>query len=595
MIAELRQLLPYISRHRGAFLLGSLFLVVANGCGLAIPRFIGHIVDVLKSAAGSGELTLGRELIGMSLLLVALAIASGIGRFAMRWLMIGSSRRIEFELRNDFFRHLLTLEPAFFQKMPIGDLMARATNDLNAVRMLLGPGIMYTLNVTVTLAVALSLMISIDGKLTLIGLIPLPLLSLLVWLISGRLHKGFEAIQEHFSRITSRVQENFSGIRVVKAFSREGAETERFQSASEDYYRRNLHLVRMMALFMPTMRLLSGSSLVLILLYGGRAVQSERISLGELISFIQYIILLGWPMTALGWVTGLIQRGSASWSRIKRIMDTEPSIRSLAPPPASAVPAIRAEAGIDLRISGLSFAYGDQPILDEINLDLPVGGTLGIVGPTGSGKTTLLRLLPRLIDPPKGTIFLGGKDITEMPLVELRANIGWVGQEPLSFSESLGGNLRFSRPDASDADLDEAARDAALLQEVLNFPAGWETQIGERGINLSGGQKQRACLARALLSDARLLILDAPFSSVDTHTEESILQALRAQLGRRNLILVSHRVSTVRLADEIIVLDAGRIVERGTHGQLLTARGLYAQLNERQLLEEKLGEGELGE
>jgi ATP-binding cassette subfamily B multidrug efflux pump len=594
-IGELRQLLPYLARHRGALFLGGIFLLVANLSGLAIPWYVGSIVDGLKNAAGAEEVILSSVILGQALLLVGLAIVSGIGRFSMRWLMIGSSRRIEFELRNDFFDHLLTLEPAFFQRMPIGDLMARATNDLNAVRMMLGPGIMYTVNVVTTLAIALTLMSAIDGRLTLIGLMPLPLLSLLIWLISGRLHRGFEAIQEHFSRITSRVQENFSGIRVVKAFSREEAETDRFQSASHDYYRRNLHLVRMMALFMPTMRLFSGSALVLILFYGGHAVQEGRITLGQLIAFIQYLILLGWPMTALGWVTGLIQRGSASWSRIRKIMDTQPTIRSprvVAPDAQVSAPGI--QAGIDLRIENLSFSHGAVPVLHGIDLHLPAGGSLGIVGPTASGKTTLLRLLPRLLDTPAGSIFLDGRDITELPLPELRRAIGWVGQEPLIFSETLSRNLRFGHPDASDEDLEQAARDAAIMSEIESFPAGWETKIGERGINLSGGQKQRACLARALLSEARLLILDAPFSSVDTHTEEAILRALRAQLGRRSLILVSHRISTVRLTDEILVLDGGRIVERGAHAELVRGNGLYAQLHERQLLEEGLDDGKIG-
>ena len=588
LIRQLRLLLPYLAGHRGALLLGAFFVVLANLSGLAIPWYIGGIVDGLKAATAEGGTLSEGALLRQALLLVALAVVSGIGRFAMRWLMIGASRRVEFELRNDFFEHLLTLEPDFFQRTPVGDLMSRATNDLNAVRMMLGPGIMYTLNIIVTLVIALSLMVAIDGKLTLIGLLPLPLLSLLIWLISGRLHRGFEAIQEHFSRITSRVQENFSGIRVVKAFSREEAETERFQSASFDYYRRNLHLVRMMALFMPTMRLLSGSALVLIIYYGGRAVQTDRITLGQLIAFIQYLILLSWPMTALGWVTGLIQRGSASWARIRKVMDTEATIRSPLAVPADPVDLARAE----LRIDNLHFSYGGEEVLRGIDLRLRPGGTLGIVGPTGGGKTTLLRLIPRLLETPTGSIFLGGHDVTELPLGDLRRSIGWVGQEPLVFSESLERNLLLAKPEAAPAERDAAALDAGLLGEIEAFPDGWETMIGERGINLSGGQKQRASLARALLSDASLLILDAPFSSVDTHTEENILQSLRAQLGRRSMILVSHRVSTVRLADEIVVLDGGRIVERGSHAELLELGMLYAKLHERQLLEEEtLGEG----
>ncbi len=582
-IRSLLRLLPYLSRRRGHYALGALCLLVMNAATIALPWIIGGIVDMLRATHESGGALPSAFIPQKVLLLTSIALVGGAGMFGMRWLLIGASRRIEFEIRQDFFAHLMRLDLPFFGRTPVGDLMARSGSDLNAVRMLLGPGVMYSINTLTMLIFTLSLMFLIDWKLTLLGLSPLPILSVLIYFISSRFHSGFTRIQEQYSRLSTRVQENLSGIRVIKAFGREQHEEVRFAREGWAYYHENLKLYRMMALFMPILRMLSGVAIVLILFYGGRAVAAERISIGELVAFIQYMIRLSWPMAALGWVTGIVQRGIASWQRMLVIMDTEgadatdPSLES------------SERLGGELEIRRLSFSYEGEQVLKEIDLILPAGSSLGIIGPTGSGKTTLLRLLPRLEEPAPGTIFLGGRDITELPLQSLRRTVAWAGQEPLLFSESLAENMRYGDPDVSPERRDQVAAEAGILDEVRGFGEGWDTLIGERGVNLSGGQKQRLTLARAFLKDASILLLDSPFASVDTHTEESILAALRARGGRQSTILVSHRVSTVRHCDQIVVLDRGKIVEQGSHTELLAVGGLYHRLHERQLIEEELG------
>jgi ATP-binding cassette, subfamily B, multidrug efflux pump len=583
LIRSLLRLLPYLSRRKRRFALGVGCLLVMNASTIALPWIIGSIVDMLRAIHETGGTLPSGYILRQVLLLTSIALVGGAGMFGMRWLLIGASRQIEFEIRQDFFAHLMRLDLPYFGRTPVGDLMARAGSDLNAVRMLLGPGVMYSINTTTMLFFTLSLMFLIDWKLTLLGLSPLPVLSVLIYFISSRFHSGFTRIQEQYSRLSTRVQENLSGIRVIKAFGRERHEEERFSREGWAYYHENLKLYRMMALFMPILRMLGGVAIVLILFYGGRAVAVERISMGELVAFIQYMIRLSWPMAALGWVTGIVQRGIASWQRMLAIMDTQPASGEASPLE------LTESVGGELEIRRLSFSYGSDRVLSDIDLVLPAGDSLGIIGPTGSGKTTLLRLLPRLEEPAPGTIFLGGRDITELPLSSLRSAVAWAGQEPLLFSESLAENLRYGDPDVSPERRDRVAEEAGILAEVLEFSEGWDTLIGERGVNLSGGQKQRLTLARAFLKDAALLILDSPFASVDTHTEESILAALRARSGRQSTILVSHRVSTVRHCDQIIVLEHGRVVERGDHRELLARGGLYQRLHERQLLEEELG------
>jgi ATP-binding cassette, subfamily B, multidrug efflux pump len=580
------RLLRYALRYRRRFLVGLAYSVADTAIGMVAPRVLKHAVDDLAQGVTRAKLWT------YALILFGLALAGGFCLFRTRRVLVGASRLIEYDLRNDYFAHLQRLSPSFYHASRTGDLMSRATNDLNAVRMMVGPAVMYTSSAVLTFVCAIVLMLSIDVRLTLMAMIPLPFVSVMVGYAGAAIHKRFEVIQARLSDLSAVVQEALVGVRVVRAYRQEAFEIERFREANQQYMKKSLALARLQGVFFPSVGVMLGVSSLLVLWLGGQAVMAHRISLGDFVAFNAYLAMLSWPMIGFGWVTNLLQRGAASWARMLTIMATPPGITDAAVPAAAAKPRdIRGE--IDMR--GLTFSYGGPPVLHDVSLHLDPGETLAIVGPTGSGKSTLINLLPRLFDPPPGTVFVDGIDVRELPLSTLRGAIGYVSQEPFLFSDSVGGNVAFGLPpetsgphDGLREEVRAAAAVARLDVDVDTFPAGFGTLVGERGITLSGGQKQRTALARAVALDPPILILDDALSAVDTDTEAAILSRLREVMRQRTSILVSHRVSTVKHADQIIVLRDGRIVERGRHDELLALDGDYAELYRRQLLEEEV-------
>lgn len=541
---------------------------------------------VLKYVVDSLQVSLSYEkLPRYAAMILGISLVEGFFRFWMRKILIGVSRDIEYDIRNDFFGHLQKMPLSFFHANKTGDIMSRATNDLNAVRSVLGPGIMYSMNTIVTVIIASVILIGINWKLTLLAYLPLALVSLTAKKLGQRVHDRFEEIQSQFSEISAKVQENLAGVRVVKAFAQEESELVQFEKLNRDYIRRNVSLIRLWGVFYPLMSALIGLSSVALLWMGGRQVIAGSLTLGEFVAFVSYLSILTWPTIAVGWVINIFQRGSASMERILAIMEQPPGIRDQ---PDAAVPD-KIEGAIEVR--NLSFQYPTAPgyALRNISFKVAAGETLAIVGHTGSGKSTLINLLPRLFDPPPGTVFIDGKDVCEWPLSELRKNIGCVPQETFLFSESIRDNIIFGRePEVPDQQVEWAAQVSQIEGDILQFPQKFKTPVGERGITLSGGQKQRIAISRAVLVQPKILVLDDALSSVDTLTEENILNQLSAVLRNRTTILVSHRISTVRDADQIIVLQDGAIVERGTHESLMARPGIYADLYEKQLLEEEL-------
>ena len=579
-MSPVRRLLGYMARYRFSFFLGFVCVVLTTAISLAGPWVLKYAIDDLARGVTLEKVR------RYAAVLLALAAAGAVFRFLMRRIMIGASRDIEYDLRNDFFAHLQRLDLGYYQANRTGDLMSRATNDLNAVRMMVGPAVMYTSNTVLTFVVGISLMLSIDWRLTLIALIPLPMVSLSVHYFGRVIHHRFERIQAQLSDISAVAQESLSGVRVVRAYGQEPFEIERFRRANAEFVQRNKALIRIQGMYFPSMTFFMGLGALLVLWIGSREVVSGRISLGELVAFNSYLLMMGWPMIAFGWVTNMLQRGSASWKRMLEVMDAVPAIADA--PPGERVDLQEVRGDIEFR--HLTFAYGDRVVLRDISARIPAGTTAAIVGATGSGKSTLLNLLPRLHDAPPGTVFIDGVDVRRIPLATLRGAIGFVPQEPFLFSATLAENIGFGIPaaDATPARVRDAAAVARLDKDVADFPKGYDTVVGERGITLSGGQKQRTAIARAVVTDPKILVLDDAMSAVDTYTEEEILHRLAGVMRQRTSIIVSHRISTVRGADQILVLDDGRIAERGTHDELVRRDGIYAELYRKQLLEEEL-------
>lgn len=575
-----RRLLPYVNRYRRAFVIGLVCVLSTTAFQLLGPWVLKYAIDDLNQAVTE------RKLLVYAFLLVGISLVRGLFLFLMRRIIIGASRDIEYDIRNEFFARLEQQPLAYYQDRRTGDLMSRATNDLNAVRMMIGPAVMYSASTVLVFVVAILLMATIDLRLTLIALIPLPFVTIAVKYFGSAIHKRFETIQAQLSEISAVVQEALSGVRVVRAYRQEAHEGDRFRLANEEYLRRNRVLIRLQGAFYPSMTLFLGFGSLLVLWLGSRDVIRGQITLGEFVAFNGYLVMLAWPMIAFGWVTNILQRGLASWKRMLEVLDQVPAISD-----ATATAAGRSaplDGAIEFR--NLTFAYPntDRAVLKEVSLRIEPGQTVAFVGGTGSGKSTLISLLPRLHEPPPGTVTIGGTDIREIPLDRLRGAIGFVPQEPFLFSDTIAENVAFGAAIVDPARIAAAAAVARLDKDVADFPRGVETTVGERGITLSGGQKQRTALARAVMIDPSILVLDDALSAVDTYTEEEILSRLRAVMRQRTAIIVSHRISTVRGAGQIFVLHDGRIAERGTHEQLVAHNGLYAAMYRKQLLEEEL-------
>jgi ATP-binding cassette subfamily B protein len=588
MFGTLRPLFPYLRRYRWRLAVGFLTVIFNNGTWVLFPLVLGNAVSGLEHGVTR------EKLVTYSLQLVAVAVVKGIFQFLTRWIVIGVSREIEFDIRSDLFAHLETLSGSYYQRHRTGDIMARATNDLNAVRMLLGPAIMYSANAIVFTAGALYFMTRISPSLTFWAFLPLPLVSILLQQFGKRIHDRFEKIQATFSDVSVKAQENFSGARLIRAYNQEKASAESFEFANQEYIKRSLRLVLLMGMLWPTLQLMLGLSLVVVLLLGGHDVLNGTMQLPNFVAYNAYLLQLTFPIIALGWVINMYQRGTASAGRIHEIMAAPAEIAD-----DPALVTVAEDAGLrgEIEFRNLNFAYPNADgspgtaVLKDVNLTIPAGGSLAIVGPTGSGKSTLIHLIPRTLDAAAGMVLIDGRPIRQYSLQTLRRNMGIVPQETFLFSDTIANNIAFGVENATEEQIRDAAEAAGVAKDIESFPAGYQTTVGERGLTLSGGQKQRTAIARAVIRNPRILILDDALASVDTQTEEHILSHLRELMQGRTTIFISHRVSTVRNADRIAVLHGGQIVECGTHEELLVLGGYYTDLYNKQLLEEELTAG----
>ena len=577
MLRRLRPLKPYLAHYKKRFVWGILALLITQAVGVTIPLIIKAAIDILTRGFTQERLLL------FAALLLGVALTKAVFQFWTRWILIGISRDVEYDLRNDLFAHLVRLSPRYYTEHRTGDLMSKLTNDLNAVRNLVGPGIMYSANTLAVSLATISLMLHLDVRLTLLTLIPLPLASVSLKFFGQKIHERFEKIQAMYSELTEKVRENLSGVRVVRAFCQEEAEIAEFDRMNQLFVMKNKELVWISSFLWPALALLSAIAFLLLIVVGGRHVLSGAISIGTFAAFNIYLTYLIWPIVALGWVTNLVQRGLASLERLWTIFASEPEIDDRHVPEHP----IKSLQG-EIEFRNLSFSYNGASILKNLNLRIPAGRTVAIVGATGSGKSTLASLIPRLYEAPEGAVLVDGVPIRQIPLKTLREHIGFVPQETFLFSESVRENVKFGAPDAREAEVEGAAEISNILPDIHGFPKGFDTLVGERGLTLSGGQKQRTAISRAVIRNPRILILDDALSSVDTYTEEKILRHLTEVMTGRTTLLISHRVSTIQNADEIVVLHDGEIVERGSHEQLLALNGHYTNLYNKQLIEEEL-------